>query len=129
MTARGAVNARLEAILRLKVRGPKGVEVEIDAVLDTGYTGSLTLPASVAHSLDLVRRSGGQAVLADGSSRRFDTFAAEVAWGGNWRRVVASALGDEPLVGMTLLAGHELRLEAIDGGTVEVKILPPRANV
>jgi len=124
VTVRGTVDARLEAVLRLRVRGPAGAEAEIDAVVDTGYTGSLTLPASVVASLGLARRSGGRAVLADGSSRRFDTFAAEVGWGGSWRGVVASALGDEPLVGMGLLAGHELRVEVVAGGAVSVGPLP-----
>lgn len=124
MTARGEVNARREAVLRLRVRGPDGAETEVEAVIDTGYTGSLTLPAAVAAALGLERGSGGQAVLADGSSRRFDTFAAEVEWGGGWRGVVASALGDEALVGMRLLEGHQLRLEAVPGGAVEITPLP-----
>ena len=88
MTVQGAVNSRLEAVLRLRVRGPSGVESEVDAPVDTGYSGSLALPGSVAAALGLVRRSGSRAVLADGSSRQFDTFAGEVLWGGSWRGVV-----------------------------------------
>ena len=67
------------------MRGLDGVETEVDAVVDTGYTGSLALPAAVVASLGLTRRSGGRAVLADGSLRRFDTFAAEVTLGGMGR--------------------------------------------
>jgi len=123
--ARGKVNDRLEAVLPLRVRGSGGVEVEVEAVVDTGYTGSMTLPATVAATLRLERRSGGRAVLADGSSRRFDTFAAEVEWGGSWRGVMVSALGDEVLIGMGLLAGHELRVEVVASGPVVVARLPP----
>ena len=110
--------------MRLKIRGPAGVETEVDAVVDTGYTGSLALPATVVAALGLVRRSGGQAVLADGSSRRFDTFGVELDWHSSWRGVVASALGGEALVGMGLLAGSELRVEAVAGGAVEIGPLP-----
>lgn len=124
MIARGAVNARLEAVLKLRVRGPGGTEAEIEAVVDTGYTGTLTLPAAVVASLGLARRSGGRAILADGSSRRFNMFAAEVEWGGSWRGVVASAIGDEPLAGMGLLAGHELRVKVVTHGEVLVLSLP-----
>ena len=120
MTAQGTVTARLEAVLRLRVRGPTGDDAEVDAVVDTGYTGSLTLPAYVVQTLGLVRRSGGHAILADGSSRRFDTYSAEVEWDGAWRGVVASVVGGESLVGMGLLAGHELRVEVTDGGAVSV---------
>ena len=117
---RGAVNARLEAVVRLQVRGPDGAEFQVDAVIDTGYTGSLTLPEAVATSLGLVRRSGGRAMLADGSLRRYNSYAAEVEWGGSWRNLIASAIGDEALLGMGLLAGHELRVEAVSGGAVTV---------
>ena len=121
MTDRGAVNARLEAILSLRVRGPDGTEQTVEAVIDTGYTGSLTLSAGVVAALKLTRRSGGQAVLADGSTRRFDTFAADVLWGGVWVGVVASVIGDESLLGMSLMAGRGLWVEVVPGGVVEVR--------
>ena len=123
MTDRGAVNARLEAVVPLRVRGPAGDELEVAAVIDTGYTGSLTLPADVATSMGLTRRSGGRAVLADGSVRRFDTFAAEVLWGGSWVGVVTSAVGNEALLGMSMLKGRGLWVEAVPGGAVEVRPL------
>ena len=124
MTARGSVTARLEAVLRLRLRSPAGAEVELEAVVDTGFTGSLAVPATVAASLGLTRRSGGTAVLADGSSVRFDTFGSEFEWGNGWRGVVVSAVGAEALVGMGLLAGSELRVEVTAGGAVEVRSLP-----
>ena len=40
---RGVVNARNEAVVRLRVRGPAGSESDIDAVIDSGFTGSLAL--------------------------------------------------------------------------------------
>lgn len=124
MTAQGTVNARLEAVLRLRVRGPDGSVTEFDAVIDTGYTGLLTLPTPAAAALGLVRGMGGQATLADGSARRFDTFIAELEWGGGWWSVIVSALGSEVLVGMRLLAGQELRVQVAPGGAVEVSPLP-----
>jgi predicted aspartyl protease len=42
----GTVNSRLEAIVRLRIRGPAGVESEVEAIVDTGFTASLTLPAT-----------------------------------------------------------------------------------
>jgi clan AA aspartic protease len=123
MTDRGTVNARLEPIIRLQLRGPLGEEIELPAVIDTGYTGSLTLPADVATQLKLTRRSGGRAVLADGSVRRFDTYAAEVLWGGTWIGVIASDVGKEVLIGMSLLAGRGLWVEAVKDGAVEIRPL------
>ena len=126
MTAQGSVNARLEAVLRLRLRGPAGAAAEFDAVVDTGYTGLLTLPAEAAESLGLERGMGGQATLADGSARRFDTFVAELEWGGEWRSVVVSALGAEVLVGMRLLVGHELRVQVAPAGRSKWSRCPRR---
>ena len=121
---RGAVNARGEAIIPLRVRGPGGAERDVEAVVDSGFTASLTLPVAVVAALELARQSGGGAVLADGSVRQFDIHAAEVAWGGSWRPVLVSAVGDEVLLGMRLLARHELRITVVPGGAVEISPLP-----
>ena len=121
---RGVVNARHEAVVRLRVRGPGGVESDVDVIVDSGFTSSLTLPAATVTALGLARQSGGTAVLADGSVRQFDICAAEVEWGGTWRAVLVYELGNEPLLGMRLLAGHKLEIEVVPGGLVEILPLP-----
>jgi len=120
MIASGTVSARLEAIIPLRLRGPTGTVTEFDAIVDTGFTGLLTLPTAAAESLGLERGMGSQATLADGLEKRFDTFTAELEWGGTWRGVVVFALGTEVLIGMRLLAGHELRVQVVSEGVVEV---------
>ncbi len=120
----GVVNARHEAVVRLLVRGPSGVESDVDVIVDSGFTASLTLPTAMVTALGLARQSGGTAVLADGSVRPFDIFAAEGAWGGTWRAVLVSAVGNESLLGMRLLAGHKLMVEVVPGGLVEILPLP-----
>jgi clan AA aspartic protease len=120
----GIVNARHEAVVRLRVRGPSGVESDVDVIVDSGFTSSLTLPMALVTALGLVRQSGGTAVLADGSVRQFDIFSAEVAWGGTWRAVLVSVVGNEPLLGMRLLAGHKLVIDVVPGGLVEILPLP-----
>ena len=54
----GTVHAR-EGRIRLKVRGPRRREREIEAVIDTGFTASLSLPPSVIASLGLNWKSFG----------------------------------------------------------------------
>lgn len=121
---RGVVNARHEPVVRLRVRSPGGVEADVDAVADSGFTGALTLPVATVLSLGLVRQTGGRAVLADGTFRHFELYAAEVAWNGGWRPVLVSAVGNEVLLGMRLLARHQLRIEVVPGGAVEITPLP-----
>lgn len=121
---RGIVNARYEAIVPLRVRGPSGVESDIEAIVDSGFTAALTLPMALVTSLGLVQQSAGTAVLADGSVRHFDIYAAEIDWGGTWRTVLVSTVGNEVLLGMRLVAGHKLTAEVIPGGVVEIVPLP-----
>lgn len=120
----GVVNARHEAVVRLRLRGAGGLEVDLESVIDSGFSGSLALPPTTVAALGLARQSGGSAVLADGSVRQFEIYAAEVEWNGGWRPVLVSAVGDEALLGMRLLAGNELRIAVVPGGAVEITPLP-----
>lgn len=64
----GTVNALREAVLRLVVLGPGGREREVEAVIDTGYNGSLTLPPYLVAELGLPFRVRSSATLGDGST-------------------------------------------------------------
>lgn len=121
---RGMVNARLEAVIQLRVRGLGGAEMDFDAVIDTGFSSSLTLPSADIAALALVRQLSSMATLGDGSVRHFDVHAAEVEWDGSWRPILVSGVGDEALVGMRLLAGHELHIAVVPGGPVEITPRP-----
>ncbi|WP_157369800.1 hypothetical protein [Zavarzinella formosa] len=41
-----------------------------------------------------------------------------------WRQVLATCTEDAPMMGMRLLAGHHLSVEAKPGGAVEITPLP-----
>jgi clan AA aspartic protease len=119
----GSVNASREAIVGLTVHGPR-VREGIEAVVDTGFSGFLTLPPPLIAALGLPFRRRGRAVLADGSESLFDVYEAAVIWDGQPRRVFVDAADTEPLVGMALLYGHELTVHAVEGGGVFIRTLP-----
>ena len=79
---KGVVNARSEAVVSLKVRGPGGTETDVNTVVDPGFSSSLTLPAATVIALGLAQNSGGNAVLADGTVCKYDIYDAEVEWDG-----------------------------------------------
>ncbi|MXY78244.1 MAG: clan AA aspartic protease [Chloroflexi bacterium] len=117
----GTVNAAYEAALILSVHGPEGRTREIEAVVDTGYDGFLTLPAVLVGELDLPFVTSGEATLADGSAVSFDIHMVTVDWDGHARHVEADAAETTPLVGMRLLDGHRLYVEVKDGGRVVIE--------
>jgi hypothetical protein len=61
-----------EARIQLKILGPRGQEKEIEAVVDTGYTASLSLTTALIMELGLFWQGIGRGVLADGSECVFD---------------------------------------------------------
>ncbi len=111
-------------VIPLRIRGPDGSELDVSTVVDTGFTAALTLPDTIIGALSLAFDSYGELILGDGTSRQFKVHIAEVLWDGAWRSVLATALGDEVLVGMRMLAGHRLQIDALPGGTVEITRLP-----
>jgi clan AA aspartic protease len=81
------VTADHQAIIRLSVRGPNGQEQEIDAIIDTGFDGWLSLPSSLIVLLSLVWRQRGRALLADGRESVFDIYEGTVIWDGQDHRI------------------------------------------
>lgn len=62
----GTGNAFYEPVVPLALRGSTGQTLEVEAVVDTGYNGLLTLPPPVVTALGLPHRGYGEASLADG---------------------------------------------------------------
>jgi clan AA aspartic protease len=113
-----------EAILPLTVIGRSGVRAEVEATVDTvdtGFTGSLSLPLDVVRSLSAPFVGRGVAVLADGSTVETSYHRARVLWHGCEIAVQVLVTEGGPLVGMTLLRGSVLTVAVSPGGEVKVE--------
>ncbi len=117
----GFVNASLEPIISLSVSGPTGQTQEIQAVIDTGYNGYLTLPGTLVQELGLPFESSATAVLADGSEVKLETYVATVLWDGEARAIDAHLAENKSLAGMRLLQWYSLHVDVRDGGRVAVE--------
>jgi clan AA aspartic protease len=117
----GAVNEGLAAVVRLMVRGRQGQELGTEAVVDTGYNGSLTLPSSLIAELGLPFLRYSRAVLGDGRETVFEVYEAILLWNGQLRRVPIDSADTSPLLGMALLYGHDLTIQVIEGGAVSIR--------
>jgi clan AA aspartic protease len=114
-----------EAIVQLAVIGDQQKKQGIRAVIDTGFTGSLTLPLAMIADLELTWFTQQEGFLGDGSRKTFDVYRGTVIWDGQRRVIEVNASDTAPLVGMALLEGFELRVQAYEGGTVAILPINP----
>ncbi len=117
----GTVNSDLEAVVTLAVSGPEGQHRDVEAVIDTGYNGLLTLPPALVDELRLPFVTFGHATIADGSEVSYAVFSATVTWDGQPTSVDVDTADIIPLVGMTLLKGHSLHIDVHHGGQVLIE--------
>jgi clan AA aspartic protease len=119
----GYVNGNYEAIITLVVKN-KGNLKSVNAVIDTGFTGFLSLPQTIIDELDLSWSYRDRATLGDGSETLFDIYDATVIWNGQYREIEINSAETEPLVGMSLIEGYRLQIDGIEGGLVTIDVLP-----
>ena len=119
----GNVNSRREAIIQFAVLGENNQKKAIKAVIDTGYTGFLTLSSAIITKLGLTWYMQEEGILGDGSLCIFNVFEATVIWDGQLKSIEINESETDPLVGMGLLEGYELNIQGFEGGLVTIKVL------
>ena len=120
----GVVNSTLAATVHLSVRGSGGQEEDIEAIIDTGFNGFLTLSPVLVRRLGLPHLGQSRVVLASGQEEILDLYEVTLLWDGQWRTVETDAADTDALVGMELLYRYRLSIEAVEGGTVIIEALP-----
>ena len=61
--------------------------------------------------------------MGDGSEVTFEVYAARIIWDGEYRDIPVNEAQTDPLIGMSLLYGYDLRIQAVEGGSVTIEIL------
>ena len=121
MTMTGFVDAdRLEARITVNILDHLGIAVPVESVIDTGFTGYMTLPNDLISALRLERTRSRTMRLADGRSRRLAAYFATVMWYGKPMTITALTMPGTPLVGMSLLWNSDIGIAARAGGRVVV---------
>jgi clan AA aspartic protease len=120
----GNVNTKREAVVQLAVFGKNQQRQGIKAIIDTGYTGFLTLPSTIITTLGLTWYMQQEGILGDGSLCVFNVYEASAIWDGQTRTIEINESEADPLVGMGLLEGYELKIQAVSGGLVKITALP-----
>ena len=111
----------LEPRVPLNILGSDGAFRSLEAVVDTGFTGMLTLPESVVSDLGLRHQADQEITLADGRSQLRSTCRAELLWHGQPVTLHAFAMGEQPMIGTALLAPCRLTVDLWPGGAVIIE--------
>jgi clan AA aspartic protease len=114
----GVVNQNCEATISIVVANKL-----VDTVIDTGFSGFLTLPSDIIAALGLTWKGRDIATLGDGTACIFEVYIATVIWDGEYLTIDINESETVPLIGMRLLRGYDLRIQAIEGGTVTIEAL------
>ena len=116
------VSGGREAVLTLTVRDEDdGQPVDVEAVIDTGFSGHLTLPASFVGDLNLTREGDVEVELANGQIAELGVYEARVRWHDREVPVPVYEADGEPLIGMSLLRGSRLTVDVAPGGDVVIE--------
>jgi clan AA aspartic protease len=113
--------SRRRALVNLAVRSPGGQERQVEFILDTGFTGMLTLPPTTCAALGLAVDRLQPVFVADGTRIMVDVYLATLLWEGGERTVEVLGTAGPPLLGMTLLDGCDVHLRVVDGGLVVIQ--------
>src|SRR5258708_31475228 len=118
----GHVSPIREAEIELRIIGPSGDSVVVNAIVDTGFTEYLTLPESLAHRLGFQFLDSDKMILANESIVPVDIYAGTVEWDGIQREITIDVSPKSAiLVGMRMMYGRKLFIHVVDGGEVRIE--------
>lgn len=120
---RGRVSGDARALVTVEILDGAGCPRPLDVILDTGFTGYLTLPAEHIVRLGLPSVGRRTFELANGELFEFEAHLASVSWHGRRTDALTLKSDSEPLLGMTLLWGSRITVDALNGGEVAIEEL------
>ena len=116
----GVVSAELEPLIKIRLVGIGAQEHEIEAIIDTGFNGHLSLPVEQIESLGWPVRGEETTIFGDGREAPMDMYRGIVLWRGSPRLIFAMAARLTPVIGTGLLQGNRLEIEFKSGGSVNI---------
>ena len=120
---RGRIDHRRLIWIPLQVGGGRERFSTVEAVLDTGFTGTLTLPPETVRSLGLSSDHDTEVTLGNDVSASLRTYSGFMFWHERLRAIPIMESAGTPLLGTRLLAGSQLTAQFRIGGEVLIEEL------
>ncbi len=105
-----------QIIVRLTLLDKVGQKLEIDTILDTGFSDYLMVPSTVVRELGLVEIDTVQAIMADGRGASLSVCEVRMEWDGDEQSIPVFVGGGKALLGMSMLRGCLGTFEFFPGG-------------
>ena len=126
MTIKGRVDTQQQAWIQVEIRDRNGEFQPIETVVDTGFTGFMTLPLEIIDQLGLERRLRTTVTLATGRRERVNTWRGYLLWHEQLCPILVLQSRGTPLLGMELLEGSLLTIQARANRDVLIEVLGDR---
>ena len=120
----GWIGGNQELVMPLRVLDANEHVHRIEANIDTGFNGHLTLPPDLPQLLGLAAAKPLDLRMANDAIETFPTFRGIVLWRNQRRTVRIIESEGTPLMGTALLWDSLLTAEMTDNGTVTIGPLP-----
>lgn len=109
-----------QALIPIIYRMPGQPDLILEHVVDTGFTGELTLPPAAITAMKLPFAYDEDIRLANDNSEQVSVHIATLLWNGQELAVRVFATGRRPLFGTALMDGKELVIQFADKGLVTI---------
>ena len=117
----GTVDSVLKPRIEVEFIGLNGNKIFLTLV-DSGFNAEFSLPEAEAKNLGLRDTNTLMKINTASGSAFFKTYEGQILWRGLPRDIRVLGMGNQAMIGMSLLAGYVLKMEVwIDG---RVAILP-----
>ena len=116
----GSVTGTRKPLVPLTILDGSGNPQTLRVVLDTGFTGQVSLPERYVRQLGIRINRYIQGRPATGETIRIPAGRATVIWQGRTRIVEVLQLDSDPLLGMDFLWQHRIIIDAVTNGAVTV---------
>lgn len=123
----GHISQDLDLIVPIYVLDQNGHAHRLEAAIDTGFTGELTLPSDRIRSLGLIPGESLDFTMANDATESFAAYYGSMLWYGNRIEVQVIETEGKPLIGVSLLLGNLLTAAIAYDGAITISPLPDTA--
>ena len=120
----GWISGNRELVMPIRLLDVNEHVHRVEANIDTGFNGHLTLPPDLLRLLSLVAAKPLDLRMANDATESFPTFRGIVLWRNQRRTVRIIESEGTPLIGTALLWDSLLTAEMTDHGAVTIGPLP-----